>query len=72
MITQEVSTPSSNPGFLGYEAEMTPLRDLGDEGAYLYPDLFEIGFDSNATLGALQDGGEREQVQMQPEPMDQV
>ena len=57
---------------------MTPMRDIGDEGAALYPDLFEIGFDINATLEAIEDVENQEQAAgasqptMLAEPMDQV
>ena len=59
---QEASTPSSNPAFLGDEAEMTPMRY---EDAEL-PDLF--GFDINAALEPPLYGDnelQQQQVQMQ-------
>ena len=54
---------------------MTPMQDIGDESAE-HPDWLEIGFDPNAALGPLLDGGDYQQVltqqPMQTEPMDQV
>ena len=73
---QEAFTPSSNPAFLGAENEMTPMRDVGDDGAFLPPDLLETGMDINAIdiegIDAAIQALEQQQAQLQPEPMDQV
>ena len=72
----EVFTPSSNPAYLGPENEMTPMRDTGDDGVDLHPDLLETGMDINAIdidgIDAAIEALERQQARMQPESMDQV
>ena len=50
---------------------MTPMRDIGDDGAFLHPDLLETGIDINAIDAAIQ-ALDQQPPQMQPEPMDQV
>ena len=56
---QEASTPSSNPAFLGPEAEPVPYEDTE------LPDLF--GFDINAALEPPLYGGNEQQQQQQPQ-----
>ena len=55
---------------------MTPMRDVGDDGAFLPPDLLETGIDINALLPEGIDAAiqalEQQQAQLQAEPMDQV